>query len=48
MPPLATVRVGDQHICALDREGAVWCAGSNERGQLGRGTRSPREPVGRV
>lgn len=29
--------VGERHSCALDREGAVWCWGSNERGQLGTG-----------
>lgn len=32
----AQVATGRQHVCALDEAGAVWCAGNNALGQLGR------------
>lgn len=42
----STVVAGDQHACALDRDGMAWCWGYNRFGQLGNGdtTESP-EPV---
>jgi alpha-tubulin suppressor-like RCC1 family protein len=39
-PPAANataVAAGDRHSCALDDQGAVWCWGANESGQLGDG-----------
>ena len=32
------IAVGDHHACALDEEGAAWCWGANDAGQLGDGT----------
>lgn len=32
------IDVGDDHACALDGAGQVWCWGSNGNGQLGNGT----------
>ena len=32
------VASGDQHACALDPDGAAWCWGYNNQGQLGDGT----------
>jgi len=34
------VAVGISHTCALDIDGAVWCWGRNEGGQVGTGTHS--------
>lgn len=34
---VARIDAGEQHACALDTEGALWCWGSDEFGQLGDG-----------
>lgn len=36
--PASDLAVGFYHACALTSDGAVWCWGSNYRGQLGDGT----------
>jgi alpha-tubulin suppressor-like RCC1 family protein len=48
VPPASAVAVGAEFSCALLRDGAVWCWGANESGQLGRGTRTARELPARV
>ena len=43
---VADFAMGDEHRCAVRVDGSVWCAGSNEFGQLGDGTRENRlQPV---
>jgi alpha-tubulin suppressor-like RCC1 family protein len=37
---VAEVAVGYDHSCARKKDGTVWCWGSNERGQLGDGTKT--------
>lgn len=37
VPALRAVGAGADHSCGLARDGHVWCWGSNDRGQLGRG-----------
>jgi alpha-tubulin suppressor-like RCC1 family protein len=36
------VAVGNGGTCAVKRDGAVWCWGANDAGQLGQGTNDPR------
>ncbi|WP_437274517.1 hypothetical protein WME90_25035 [Sorangium sp. So ce375] len=38
----ASVAAGRHHTCARKRDGAVLCAGLNDRGQLGAGDRERR------
>jgi alpha-tubulin suppressor-like RCC1 family protein len=33
------ISIGDTHICAVTSDGAVWCWGGNDYGQLGDGSR---------
>ena len=39
LPPIAQVGVGSSHACGRDRAGRVWCWGSGQAGEIGRGTR---------
>lgn len=38
-PPrvFGTIAAGGHHACAIDGDGALWCWGSNRRGQIGQG-----------
>ncbi len=45
---IAQVRGGNEHTCAIDGEGAVWCWGFNAQGQLGDGTTTPRSHAAQV
>lgn len=38
-----SISAGDRHTCAVDGEGAVWCWGANDTGQLGDGTYIDRD-----
>ena len=38
-----TVSAGATHTCALAADGAAWCWGANDEGQLGNGAQSPSE-----
>lgn len=37
------VACGEAHTCALDGDGALWCWGRNDHGQLGQGDDAPRD-----
>ncbi|MGE0404137.1 MAG: RCC1 domain-containing protein [Kofleriaceae bacterium] len=43
---LAHVSAGVFHVCAIDTDGALWCWGSNDHGQLGTRADSPGESTG--
>jgi hypothetical protein len=40
--PIRQLALGDTHVCALTEDHRVFCAGENGWGQLGDGTRTPR------
>jgi len=40
--------LGADHACALERNGRIWCWGSNAHGQLGDGTTARRTSPARV
>jgi alpha-tubulin suppressor-like RCC1 family protein len=42
LPNVARVAVGEAHVCALTKAGALYCWGSNNVGQLGDGTKLQR------
>jgi alpha-tubulin suppressor-like RCC1 family protein len=43
LPPQVTaLALGDEHLCALDAEGALWCGGQGTHGQLCDGSSPPR------
>jgi len=42
------VSPGEEHTCALDNDGAVWCWGSNAVGQLGIGNQENASTPQRV
>jgi alpha-tubulin suppressor-like RCC1 family protein len=42
LDPMAAIAAGGEHTCGLMSDGTVWCAGSNEYGQLGDGTEGKR------
>jgi alpha-tubulin suppressor-like RCC1 family protein len=45
---IVQVAVGDDHSCALDKRGSVWCWGKNDVGQLGDGDTASRAVPARV
>lgn len=51
-PAWTQVTTGSQHACGLDDDGAAWCWGSNESGQLGtgdtEGAAAPRPVTGGI
>ncbi len=46
--PVASIDAGASHTCATYDDGDVWCWGSNQDGELGRGFTSPYEAPGAV
>lgn len=42
LPPVTAVDAGAEHVCAIDRGGALWCWGRNLYGNLGDGTTATR------
>ena len=42
-PLIVQIATGGQHTCALTNEGAVWCWGGNDHGELGNGTQIDRQ-----
>jgi alpha-tubulin suppressor-like RCC1 family protein len=47
-PGVAQVAMGGGFVCALRRDGALWCWGANDRGQLGAGDIAPHPEPTRV
>ena len=45
LPDAIGITAGSRHTCALDGEGAVWCWGSNDVGQLGLGAIGGARPT---
>ncbi len=41
LPPASHISVGNDHACALLRDGTMWCWGNNSYGQLGKPPTSP-------
>lgn len=37
IPPLVDIQLGEEHVCARDELGSVWCWGKNSFGQCGHG-----------
>ena len=48
LPAIIEISVGQGHTCALEKDGGVWCWGSNYAGQVGTGETSVEEPPTRV
>lgn len=48
LPAIAEIRVGRVHSCALEKDGGVWCWGSNDAGQIGIAESSLEEPPTRI
>lgn len=46
--PTLALAAGEEHACLLDPEGAAWCWGANESGQLGNGSLVPSATPVRV
>ena len=44
-PAFTAITVGQDHACALSRDGVAYCWGSNEQGALGTGQRATINPV---
>lgn len=47
-PEIRVIQFGTYHFCALDEHDKVWCAGRNDKGQLGDGTTVAREALTEV
>jgi alpha-tubulin suppressor-like RCC1 family protein len=44
--PVREIAAGSTHACAIDVDGAAWCWGTNDQGELGNGTTTAQlEPV---
>lgn len=45
LPPVRSVGLGNEHLCAVAIDGRLFCAGSNRSGQLGDGTLTDRSTM---